>query len=767
MIGNSSHLRKRHNYQEDVGTINSQEISNGEKKIEKLKLGHSSQLCKIMKFLESVIAPILITYLSLQVRFFEIDKSKNVVWDEAHFGKFGSQYLKHTFYHDVHPVLGKMLIGLSGYLANYNGSFDFESGKAYPEYVDFVAMRKFNSLFSVFVAPLAYYTSKTLGFGILTNWLVAIMVIYETSYVALSKFILLDSMLLFFTATTFYCLTKIHQLRKSNKEFTFKWYSWLILSGISVGCVCSVKWVGLFVTILFGLYTILDLATKHYDLTLSRKKYLLHWIIRIFTLILIPILFYLFCFKIHFSLLYKNGEGSKSMSTLFQVNLEDNDIEKSPRELYFGSKISIRSQGLTPNLLHSHVQTYPEGSNQQQITTYAYKDDNNNWIIHYPRTSKVQINPDTYANLTSYEKIVEGSIIRLNHDYTKANLHSHAIEAPISKRYYECSGYGNLLVGDEKDDWIIEIVEQLKSPNKTYSKLYENSDEFNEIVHPISTSFRLRNKVLGCYLATTGYAYPSWGFSQGEVVCKDSWFKRDKSTWWNIEDHENLAFEMNLEKDLLYTPPKSKFWRDFVMINLAMAASNNALVPDYDKLDELASSAWEWPILHVGLRMCGWANSATRYFLLSNPITTWSSTLSLIIFSLLTLYKIFQWQRQNLNYTEEELWFYIIAGVFPILGWSLNFFPFAIMSRVTYVHHYEPALYFAIFENAFLVEYFFKNLKHKLKNRYLFVLKLIIYAIGISSVVWCFWVFSPICFGMVGKKENYKHLEWIKTWRIT
>jgi dolichyl-phosphate-mannose-protein mannosyltransferase len=37
-----------------------------------------------------------------------------------------------------------------------------------------------------------------------------------------------------------------------------------------------------------------------------------------------------------------------------------------------------------------------------------------------------------------------------------------------------------------------------------------------------------------------------------------------------------------------------------------MMTSNNALVPDPDKQDDLASQAWQWPILNVGLRMCGW-----------------------------------------------------------------------------------------------------------------------------------------------------------------
>ena len=58
-------------------------------------------------------------------------------------------------------------------------------------------------------------------------------------------------------------------------------------------------------------------------------------------------------------------------------------------------------------------------------------------------------------------------------------------------------------------------------------------------IHSVSTSFRLKHKQLGCYLATTGKSYPAWGYQQGEVVCKYSVFSRDKNTWWNIEKHVN------------------------------------------------------------------------------------------------------------------------------------------------------------------------------------------------------------------------------------
>ncbi|SCU79133.1 LAFA_0B00958g1_1 [Lachancea sp. 'fantastica'] len=691
------------------------------------------------------IGVIAITVLAFYVRFRKIDASDIVMWDEAHFGKFGSYYIKHEFYHDVHPPLGKMLIALSEYLTVFDGEFEFESGAAFPEGVNYKFMRQFNASFGALCAPLMMISARNLGFSLMGSTLLGLMVALELSYIALSKFILLDSILLFFTATTFYCITKVHTLRK--QQLSKKWSCWMLLLGISIGCVCSVKWVGLFITLVAGIYTIADLFVSYHNPKMGKLQYYKHWLIRVIDLIIIPFMIYLFCFKIHFTILHKSGTGDASTNTLFQVNLDGNKIEIGPRDVAFGSTVSIRSHGLSPNLLHSHVQLYPFGSGQHQITGYGHSDNNNHWLINFSRESGEEVDENGLLRGDSVTLRHE-SEIRLVHKNTKANLHSHDVPAHVSNNCYEVSGYGDEIVGDTKDDWIVEIVEQLDSSNSSFPK------EDSSVVHPISTSFRLRHKELGCYLATTGLAYPAWGFKQAEIVCKHSWTRRDKSTWWNIEDHWNV----NRDKAEGYIPPKSKFWADFVLINFAMASSNNALVPDEDKYDSLATKAWEWPTLHTGLRMCGWSVHNVRYYLLGSPFQTWLSTAALVLivfyFAQLTL----RWRRQSLVISSDEVCELGMQGILPFLAWLLHFLPFVFMGRVTYVHHYVPALYFAIVVFGFMLERCVPNRYH---------IKDCLYMLLFGGCVYIYILLSPLAQGMNGPAKDYKSLNWLSSWTVT
>lgn len=693
--------------------------------------------------LESILMPIIFTGLAFFIRMYKIGANDHVVWDEAHFGKFGSYYLRHEFYHDVHPPLGKMLVGFSGYLAGYNGSWDFLSGEQYPEYIDFVKMRLFNALFSALCVPVAYFTAKSIGFSLPTVWLFTTLVLFENSYTTLGRFILLDSMLLFFTVLSMFCFVKFHNVR--SKPFTKKWWKWLFYTGFSLGCTISVKMVGLLIITMVGIYTVVDLWNMLADTKMSKKVYAAHWASRFVFLILVPFAVFLACFKIHFDLLSHSGTGDANMPSLFQANLIGSDVGEGPRDVALGSsEITIKNQALGGGLLHSHIQTYPEGSQQQQVTTYGHKDSNNVWTFDRQRFSAPYD-----KNETETEFVTDGARYRLVHLNTGRNLHTHPHRAPVQANAWEVSGYGDAKVGDPKDDWIIEIVDQ-KGPE----------DETK--LHPLTSSFRLKNAEMGCYLSQTGNTLPQWGFRQNEVACVKNPFKRDKRTWWNIETNVNEKLPPRPEN---FKYPKTSFIKDFIHLNLAMMATNNALVPNAEKLDKLASSAWQWPTLNVGIRLCGWGEQNIKYFLIGSPASTWPSTIAVLAFMVLVAVYLIRWQRQYSDLTNpEDINLFLMGGIYPLLAWGLHFVPFIIMSRVTYVHHYLPALYFALLVLAYLFEI---SMKKWNKSKCGKVMRYTIYGSYMAIVIYGFYYFAPISFGMSGPSTDYEYLNWLSTWTIS
>lgn len=126
----------------------------------------------------------------------------------------------------------------------------------------------------------------------------------------------------------------------------------VLTQNVARACV-RVKWVGLFVTALVGIYTIEDLWNKFGDLRMgfvrrfypscpseplltdvapdvAQRTYVRHWVARILCLIVIPACVYALTFKLHFLILNHSGPGDSQMSSLFQAHLRGNDFAQNP-----------------------------------------------------------------------------------------------------------------------------------------------------------------------------------------------------------------------------------------------------------------------------------------------------------------------------------------------------------------------------------------------------------------------------------------------------
>ncbi|NXG30846.1 POMT2 transferase, partial [Dromaius novaehollandiae] len=251
-------------------------------------------------------------------------------WDETHFGKMGSYYINRTFFFDVHPPLGKMLIGLAGYLSGYDGTFPFQKpGDRYEQH-NYVGMRgvRLYRLFCAFLGsclvPFAYLTVLELSKSLPAALLTAFILIFDTGCITLSQYILLDPILMFFLMGAVLSMVKCNTC--ADRPFSTSWWFWLSLTGVNLAGAMGVKFVGLFVVLFVGLNTIYDLWDLLGNLSLSLVMFGKHLLARVFCLILLPLALYTTMFAVHFAVLNKSGPGDGFFSSAFQSQLIGNNL---------------------------------------------------------------------------------------------------------------------------------------------------------------------------------------------------------------------------------------------------------------------------------------------------------------------------------------------------------------------------------------------------------------------------------------------------------
>jgi len=195
---------------------------------------------------------------------------------------------------------------------------------------------------------------------------------------------------------------------------------------------------------------------------------------------------------------------------------------------------------------------------------------------------------------------------------------------------------------------------------------------------------------------------------------------------------------------------------------VAMMTSNNALIPDPDKYDVLASTPSQWPWLNVGLRMCGWGDNQTKYYLMGNPVIWWGTTASLIIFLLVLGIYILRAHRKYVDMDPEEWQQFLHPGKIALYGWCLHYFPFLAMGRVTYIHHYLPTLWFAVLMGGHVVD----HLVLSQRRRFHELTKVIVFTTCLVTILGVFWWFHKVSYGIEGPVGETWGLQWRKNWNI-
>ncbi|CAN3372340.1 hypothetical protein DIURU_004536 [Diutina rugosa] len=674
---------------------------------------------------------LVLMLVAFYVRMYGLTKPDSVVFDEVHFGGFARKYILGEYFMDVHPPLAKMLFAGVGALGGFKGNFSFAKiGDVYPKDVPYVLMRQFPAVLGIAVCLFCYLTLRQSGVRPLIAFFTTFLLIIDNAQVAISRYILLDSPLIFFIAAAAYAFKRF----EIQKPFTSRWVRSLFATAIALGLAVSSKWVGLFTIAWVGVLCAVQMWVIVGDLQVKPATVVKHTLWRGIVLLGVPLAMYYFFFAAHFSVLVKHGDGASNMAPTFRATLRNNKLPTDIMpEVGYGSVITLRHVKTAGGYLHSHQHPYPGGSKQQQITLYPHIDENNNWRIE-------PYNASSWDNST-FVPLTSGTKIRLKHTKTGRRLHSHDHKPPVSERDWQkevsCYGFEGF-GGDANDDWIVEIVEhKSKTP------------EGKERVRATESVIRLKHAMSGHYLFSSAVKLPEWGFGQQEVSAA-SQGSRPLLDWiieTNTNEFSNSTEVVNYKKMTL--------WEKFAHSHARMWSINQNLKDHHP----WQSNAIDWPTLPRGINY--WVKDKRQVYLIGNAPIWYAVTATIAVFALYAAINGLRWQF-GANVAEDKHVFTFLYQSFTyVLGWALHYFPFFIMGRQLFLHHYLPAYYFGLLALGQFFEFVYGYFGENRPNfQRAFIVFLTAFSI-VSSIF--YWQYSPFTYGLPQLKsqcEAKKFLNW-------
>jgi dolichyl-phosphate-mannose-protein mannosyltransferase len=262
-----------------------------------------------------------------------------VVFDEVYFKGFAAHYMDGHYYFDIHPPLGKLLLGGFGHLIGLS-SADMLNGTA-------LGLRLLPAIAGALLVPLVWGILRRLGASRAFAFLGAFLILLDNALLVESRFILMDSMLLLFGLGAVYLY-----LIARDTQTNLRWL-WLALAALSAGAAVSIKWTGLNALAVIGLVWLWD---QHGRKVSWRRK-----LSEIALFFIIPALIYVSVFWIHFQLLPKSGDGDAFMSTRFQATLTGNtDYNPSVHMSFIDKFVELNHEMYQAN--QTLTATHPYGS---------------------------------------------------------------------------------------------------------------------------------------------------------------------------------------------------------------------------------------------------------------------------------------------------------------------------------------------------------------------------------------------------------------------
>lgn len=632
----------------------------------------------------------VITTLSFITRFWGISHPNEVVFDEVHFGKFASYYLQRTYFFDVHPPFGKLLFALMGWLVGYDGHFHFDNiGDSYiTNQVPYVAFRALPALMGSLTVPTVFLIMWESGYSLPAAITAAGLVLFDNAHIGQTRLILLDATLVFFMSLS--VLGYIRFYKQRHEPLGRKWWKWLLLTGVSMSCVISTKYVGAFTfftigcAVLIDLWDLLDVDRKNGPLTLT--DFGKHFGARVVGLIIVPFFFYLFWFQVHFAILTRSGPGDEFMTPAFQETLSDNIMNANAVTINYYDSITLRHKE-TKVYLHSHPDRYPlrydDGrisSQGQQVTGYPFNDTNNHWQI----LPMQKFPPGEELN----HPVRNGDVVQLRHLVTDTYLLSHDVASPYYPTNQEFTTVAeDLALGERQNDTFFEIkIEQGKA-----------KQEFKSL----SGQFRLVHFPTKVAMWTHTTPLPDWAFKQAEINGNKNTLQ--SSNIWYVDEIPSIPADSPRLVKKEKKPKHLPFLKKYFELQRAMFYHNNALTASHP----YASQPFQWPFLLRGVSF--WTQNDTRQqiYFLGNPIGYWIASSLLAVFAgVIAADQLSLRRGVDALDRRTRTHLYNSTGFF-FLCWAAHYLPFYLMGRQLFLHHYLPAHLASCLVTGALIEFIF------------------------------------------------------------
>ena len=277
--------------------------------------------------------------------------------------------------------------------------------------------------------------------------------------------------------------------------------------------------------------------------------------------------------------------------------------------------------------------------------------------------------------------------VKLLHVVTNTYLLSHDVASP----YYPTNQEFTTVSKEEADgprynDTLFEV----RIEGKRKQGLRTMSSLFKLVHRPSKVAMWTHSKPL-----------PEWGYKQQEINGNKN--LQQKSNIWFLESIADMDSE---DKRLSKEPKKVKtlpFFKKYFELQRAMFHHNNALTSSHP----YASQPIQWPFLMRGVSF--WTKNDTReqIYFLGNIAGWWIASSILAVFAGIVGADQLT-QRRGIDALDRRTRsrLYNSTGFFW-LAWAAHYFPFFLMGRQLFLHHYLPAHLASALVTGALVEFVF------------------------------------------------------------